>query len=490
MPYNEFKLTRTTPSQLRGVQESYYYDANDETLSEVLAAGYFTGFPCNDDCETIVTVNASDGWANIHPDGDGGASETVNALIGDKTAQEVSDAAEKVLKPNITRPTSIALCGDSITDDSHSSNQWTDWGWGAWFRRSLNKNYSVDSFDIFATASMGTVHLLSTQLPALISSGCGVCVTMIGTNDLGSDVDIIANLDTFYNELENNNIIAIAMPILPRDDMTAATSAQASQINKWLYNRAQIKSTMYYIATLDTMTDYTTYNGKAGYLRDGLHTTKVGAKALGEFVSQQFNNLFSGPSALGYAVRGNQYDATENPNGNLVPNPYMTGTNGTLQNGATGQAASDIAVRRSAPGATFGMAASKETINDTDYQVITLSGTGDSNVATGEFYIGTVPASWVEGDTLEGGMSLIAEGIQGVGYFAVSVWAGGSTSYDGAVSAANGVFPSDITADYKAKVVIPASATSIRVRIDAATENGSPLAGTIKFSKAFIEKVS
>ena len=76
MPYNEFKLTRTTPSQLRGIQESYYYDASDETLSEVLAAGYFTGFPCSDDCETIVTVNASDGWADIHPDGDGGASET------------------------------------------------------------------------------------------------------------------------------------------------------------------------------------------------------------------------------------------------------------------------------------------------------------------------------------------------------------------------------------------------------------------------------
>ncbi len=96
MPYNEFKLTRTTPSQLRGIQESYYYDANDETLSEVLATGYFTGFPCEDGCETIVTVNASDGWANVHPDGDGGASETVNALIGDKTAQEVSNATEKV----------------------------------------------------------------------------------------------------------------------------------------------------------------------------------------------------------------------------------------------------------------------------------------------------------------------------------------------------------------------------------------------------------
>ena len=96
MSYNEFKLTRTTPSQLRGIQESYYYDANDETLAEVLASGYFTGFPCSDDCETIVTVNASDGWANIHPNGDEGASETVNTLIGDKTSQEVSSATEKV----------------------------------------------------------------------------------------------------------------------------------------------------------------------------------------------------------------------------------------------------------------------------------------------------------------------------------------------------------------------------------------------------------
>ena len=80
MAYNEFKLTRTTPSQLKGVQESYYYETDLETIDQVLAAGYFTGFPCSDDCETIVTVNASDGWAMIHPNGDGGESEIVELL--------------------------------------------------------------------------------------------------------------------------------------------------------------------------------------------------------------------------------------------------------------------------------------------------------------------------------------------------------------------------------------------------------------------------
>lgn len=80
MAYNEFKLTRTTPSQLKGVQESYYYEADLETIDQVLAAGYFTGFPCSDDCETIVTVNASDGWVMIHPNGDGGESEIVELL--------------------------------------------------------------------------------------------------------------------------------------------------------------------------------------------------------------------------------------------------------------------------------------------------------------------------------------------------------------------------------------------------------------------------
>ena len=80
MAYNEFKLTRTTPSQLKGVQESYYYETDLDTIDQVLAAGYFTGFPCSDDCETIVTVNASDRWAMIHPNGDGGESEIVELL--------------------------------------------------------------------------------------------------------------------------------------------------------------------------------------------------------------------------------------------------------------------------------------------------------------------------------------------------------------------------------------------------------------------------
>jgi len=91
MPYNRFKLTRTTPSQLRGIQESYYYESDDETLSEILAAGYFAGFPCEDDCETIVTINASDGWANVHPNGDGGESGLVDDTA--KAAEAKADAA-------------------------------------------------------------------------------------------------------------------------------------------------------------------------------------------------------------------------------------------------------------------------------------------------------------------------------------------------------------------------------------------------------------
>ena len=128
MPYNEFKLTRTTPSQLKGIQESYYYESDSETLDEILAVGYFDGFPCSDDCETVVTVNASDGWANIHPDGEGGSSESVNVLIGDKTAQEVSDGVtfsidnslSQSLKSNGTKYPSLSIV-TPITAGSFSS---------------------------------------------------------------------------------------------------------------------------------------------------------------------------------------------------------------------------------------------------------------------------------------------------------------------------------------------------------------------------------
>ncbi len=112
MAYNEFKLTRTTPSQLKGVQESYYYEADLETIDQVLAAGYFTGFPCSDDCETIVTVNSSDGWVMIHPNGDGGESEIVDFLSSSYSTKngfiDYNDTG--------TSTTPITLVADTWTD--------------------------------------------------------------------------------------------------------------------------------------------------------------------------------------------------------------------------------------------------------------------------------------------------------------------------------------------------------------------------------------
>lgn len=395
-------------------------------------------------------------------------------------------------RANITRPSAICLCGDSITRDSQNSNQWTDWGWGAWFRRSLNKSYTLDKEDVFAIASMGTSHLLTVQLPQVISSGCGIAITMIGTNDLGSGVDIKSNLEVFYDTLRDNGVLAIAMPILPHgaaSPFSSENAAQAATINKYLYKRSQSDTNMIYMSALQDVTDFTTGYAKAGVLRDGIHTTKVGAKIIGDKIASLFNSVFNGPDGFDYAINGNLYNSTYNQNGNVITNPYTNGTSGTKQNGATGVAASGWFLRRSTAAAVFSVVGSKEVIDGVDYQVISLSGTGDGNLATFEFQVGSPPVTWVIGDYIESGVTIKADALNGVGYLAVASVINSTMQFDGAASGANGNFPDSLDADYRIIQRVNETPTSMRLKIDIQTVNGAAISGTIKVSKAYLEKV-
>lgn len=250
MPYNEYKLTRTTPSQLRGIQESYYYDASDETLADVTSAGYFAGFPCDDDCETVVTVNASDGWANVHPNGDGGASETVNVLIGDTLSSNVSNISKNKFSfaaslPN--RPIVFGALGDSITQNNYANNfsagMGTEKGWVGrnWVLRACAKMnrkvwaniYAVEGYsgrrtDQIYTEMKDATNTLNvgpsdaTAIPdGVLATSPDMVFEMSGTNDLLADLSLgymLQGRRMIWTRLIQNGIVPIVLSLLPRED--------------------------------------------------------------------------------------------------------------------------------------------------------------------------------------------------------------------------------------------------------------------------------
>ncbi|SHH40393.1 Lysophospholipase L1 [Marisediminitalea aggregata] len=420
------------------------------------------------------------------------------ALSDSLSPEQIGPASSAALitSRQVARTNKITVQGDSLADDAFdvvSANQsgWNDWSYLTWFRRYINVSYSISASNLRALASQGTVHLVNTQLPQAIASDCGVAVTMIGTNDLGLGVDVIGNLTTFYDALRDNGIKAVALPVLPHDaadPLTAAEMADACTINRWLFERARVDPNMTYLTGLDVFTDYATGHAVTGYLRDGIHTTKIGAEVLGRALAEQFNAVFAGPSDAAYAVGTNAYDATTNPNGNALPNPFANGTGGSLANGATGTVADSFLVYRSSGSATFGCAASKEVIGTVPHQVVTLSGTGDGYIAIIEQSV-ALPAGWGEGDTLRGSVNILLDAV-GIDYFAVGVWAAPSVGYDGGRTAANGDFPGQVSGRWSADVVVPAGATTIKLSVYAQVKSGVELSGTIKASKFFIEKVN
>jgi lysophospholipase L1-like esterase len=327
MPYNEFKLTRTTPSQLKGIQESYYYESDSETLDEILAVGYFDGFPCSDDCETIVTVNASDGWANVHPNGDGGASETVNVLIGGALSSDVSNIAKNKFSfaaslPN--RPIVFGALGDSITQNNYANNfsagMGTEKGWvgRSWILRACAKmgrkawaniyaaeGYSGRRTDQIYTEMKDATNTLNvgpsdaTAIPdGVLATSPDMVFEMSGTNDLLADLSLgymLQGRRMIWTRLIQNGIIPVVLSLLPRED----DSARAAMVPAWnlaIKQEAERMGLVY----IDIYTPCVNETGgwKTGYdfvndAKDptGLHPGAEACEAIAQAISDTLNPI-------------------------------------------------------------------------------------------------------------------------------------------------------------------------------------------------------
>jgi len=383
---------------------------------------------------------------------------------------------------------SLCFCGDSITDDSTSSTGWTDWGWACWFRRVAGDAVTLKKEDVFAVASMGTSHLLSVQLPQVLAGNFDICVTMIGTNDLGSAVDIMGNLETFYATLEANNITGVAIPIIPHSDgesMTDAIAKEAESVNAFLKERAKGSKFMRYVNVIDVVTDFTNGDAVSEYLRDGIHNTRVGASVIGQEVYSGVEDLVSGSQTEAVQTRNNTYDETLNPTGDWLLNGNLTGAGGILQNGATGIAPDEWQFRRSSGAATYSLNSSRKVIDGygkLESLSIEFSGTGDSNLMTLTVG-GNIPSGIVAGDVIEFSCYVDFSGLEGISWCALRGALGATQETDGGETSANGTAPSTLLGMKLSSILTYTNEATYEVRLQAGTVSAASLAGSIDVKK-------
>lgn len=415
-------------------------------------------------------------------------SYDLEVLTGGMSIEAIGSSLKHSTKKTKLR---IAFCGDSITADAAGSTVWNDWGWVTWFRRYFGSAVDVQKADVFAVASQGTAHLLATQLPSVLAGDYDICITMIGTNDLGS-VDITANLATFYAALDTAKIYAIAIPILPHSDGNTFSSTQvteAEMVNQYLVDLFSNSRSGRFINVLPAITDYTTGDAASGVLRDGIHTTKQGAHLIGYAAAAGAEDLISHPY-FNVSTRNQLYHETDNPRGNIAINGTMSGSGGSLVNGAVGTVASNCRLQRNSASATFTLTGSKVTnsLGFGEAQLIEPSGTGDNITFTFKNDNQTAPAGISPGDILEAEIDLECVGLVGIGYLHAKLDCGTIDYLDGGNSTANGNVPTDFVGKLCVRGIIE-SGEDFGVQLSGATLTGIALGGSIKINSISLRKI-
>lgn len=159
----------------------------------------------------------------------------------------------------------------------------------------------------------------------------------LGTNEGASDdaETIAINKINAAEKFRTLNVPVVLFPIMVRD--TTVTNYGVSDpardnvhwANRLVEDYITKTQGVFLMDWNRPLIDPTTGGAQSGFLRDGIHPSAVGAyhqgKALADFVNRMF------PITRTIVVAADDiYDATNNPRGNRLPNPRLTGTGGTV----------------------------------------------------------------------------------------------------------------------------------------------------------------
>ncbi|MBW6531941.1 hypothetical protein KZ820_14460 [Sphingomonas sp. RRHST34] len=244
----------------------------------------------------------------------------------------------------------------------------------------------------------------------IVSFACGgndLPLIANGTQSIQITIDNYkAMLDAILATGKRVNVDAIpprTQAALTSGGLSSAQAVIAAKVreglNRWLAQYVYAKSpTQVVFTSYDAaLIDRTTTNGEpqAGFVRDGIHATPLGATTAGA-VWLASMSAFAPPATLGALSQSDIADATYNPGGAMNVNPLLIGTAGTASGGVTGTVPTSFSANRES-GTTATAVAS------TDGSSLTLTLGGATGGAASE-------RLRVQGDTVNAGANTFAPG--------------------------------------------------------------------------------
>jgi lysophospholipase L1-like esterase len=309
--------------------------------------------------------------------------------------------AKSYAKAQTRRPNTVVLLGDSITRYNGPNTSGTatfhgQTGYWTWASRELRHRLRV-------LANVSTTGHTSAQILARFDGEVaplapGYVVVLAGRNDgqIGAPATI-ANLAAIYDKCDAIGAVVIALTLPPGNGLTAAQRTADNAINAWIKRQARHRR-RFVVADISPVLQDINGNFITPTLSsDGIHPNGLGARRMGRVVAGALESVVPSVDVLA----SNNDDAA-----NLVNNPLMASTFGTVNTGGTGTVASQWQAGLIGTGGAY--VASKVAATDrytgVDWQQIQVTATGtggaqvfqyvssakrDAAIADGGLYVAT-----------------------------------------------------------------------------------------------------
>lgn len=209
---------------------------------------------------------------------------------------------------------------------------------------------------------------------------CDLIIIDSGTNDMAplTKEQIQTYRETLANYYLQRGIPVVFLPILSRAISSWTSGSAERKKAAWINQKTRIfaasTNNCYFFDWNSQWVDSQNADGAplANYSNDGIHFSTNGGVAVGEALANFLSKILPDPYPRVWSA-DDKFDATNNPLGNILTNPFCTGTTGTVGTGVTGSVATSMRVERSTGDATAVAAKETRTDNRGDWQTMTFT---------------------------------------------------------------------------------------------------------------------
>jgi lysophospholipase L1-like esterase len=365
-----------------------------------------------------------------------------------------------------------------------------------------------------------TTDQIVARLPALIAAKpSAVVLPCPATNDRNSNElrtaqHSIDNLIKILDACYSAGIPVILTTEFPRGNATFASGLiTGTQLNyhrllrRWVLDVAANRRGVTVIDTWPLLADLSRSDGAMLLVNtyDGTHLAPIGAAKVGAAIAAVLRAMFPRKWIHADYDAGGLYHATENPRGNLIPNPGMIGTAGTKDAASTGSLGDSNTSTRDAAfnSGTLTTAFSKVArAGFNDWQQVVLGGTAGATANQNlEIYQSASNANFAEGDKVRAvcdvELGTTMTGICGVTLRTTKTVGGVAESssalrpIDTSPMPASGIYGGRTLLMVTRPFTVPAGAvTQMRARMVINTIPGAVVDGTVRWGNMRLEKVA